>query len=98
MSNQSQRGEGAAQKLGGKIKKNIGAIIGDTDGGRSATKELEGETREEAAKAAERSKGAVEQVTGAIKNRVGQVIDNEQMAAEGKVRELKGETRQKVNR
>ena len=99
MSNQSQRSEGAAQKLGGKIKKNVGALIGNEQmEAEGADKELEGTAREESAKAAERTKGAVEQTTGAIKNRVGQIIDNEQMAAEGKVRELKGEARQKTNR
>jgi uncharacterized protein YjbJ (UPF0337 family) len=78
MSNASKRSEGAAEKLGGKIKGAVG--------------------KEEAAKSAERGKGKVEEVTGALKNRVGAVIDNEQMQAEGKVRELKGEARQKANR
>jgi uncharacterized protein YjbJ (UPF0337 family) len=32
-----------------------------------------------------------------VKNRVGAVIDNEQMQAEGKAKELKGEARQKAN-
>jgi uncharacterized protein YjbJ (UPF0337 family) len=36
-------------------------------------------------------------MVGAVKNRIGQVIDNEQMAAEGKVKELKGEAKQKAN-
>jgi uncharacterized protein YjbJ (UPF0337 family) len=33
-----------------------------------------------------------------VKNRVGQVLDDDEMAAEGKARELKGEGRQKANR
>jgi len=36
-------------------------------------------------------------VAGAVKNRIGQVIDNEQMAAEGKAKEIKGEAKQKAN-
>jgi uncharacterized protein YjbJ (UPF0337 family) len=32
-----------------------------------------------------------------VKDRVGAVIGNEQMQAEGKVKELKGEARQKAN-
>lgn len=33
-----------------------------------------------------------------MKNRVGAVIDNQQMQAEGKIKELKGEARQKSNK
>jgi len=33
-----------------------------------------------------------------VKNRVGAVIDNEQMQAEGKAKELKGQARQSANR
>jgi len=33
-----------------------------------------------------------------VKNRVGAVIDNEQMEAEGRAKELQGEARQKANR
>ena len=58
---------------------------------------LQGKAEKEAAKAAERSKGTWQEVGGAIKNRVGQVIDNEQMAAEGKAKELEGIARQKAN-
>jgi len=40
--------------------------------------------------------GKIEEAVGAVKNRIGQVIDNEQMAAEGKAKELKGEAKQKA--
>ena len=96
---QADRGEGAAEKVGGKIKQGIGKAIGNEQmEAEGKAKELKGEAREESAKAGERSKGKVEEVTGAIKNRVGAVIDNEQMQAEGKAKELQGEARQKVNR
>ena len=36
-------------------------------------------------------------MAGAVKNRIGQVIDNEQMAAEGKAKEIKGEAKKKAN-
>lgn len=98
MSNTSKRVEGAVTELGGKIKKNVGALVGDEQmQAEGRAKELAGEAQQEEAKASARVEGKVEEVTGAIKNRVGQVIDNEQMAVEGRARELAGEARQKAN-
>ena len=95
----SKRSEGAAEKLGGKIKGTIGKLIDNEQmEAEGKAKELKGTAKEEAAKAAERDKGKVEEVTGAIKNRVGHVIDNEQMQAEGKVKEMKGQARQEANK
>jgi uncharacterized protein YjbJ (UPF0337 family) len=98
MSSESNKGQGVAQQVGGKIKQAVGKVIGNeqmvTEG---KAKEVEGKARVEGAKAAERSKGKVEETVGTVKNRVGAVIDNEQMEAEGKVAELKGEARQKAN-
>jgi uncharacterized protein YjbJ (UPF0337 family) len=99
MGSATNRGEGVAEQIGGKIKNGIGKVIGNEQmQAEGKAKELKGEAREESAKASERTKGAFEEATGAIKNRVGAVIDNEQMQAEGKARELKGEARQKANR
>ncbi len=42
----------------------------------------------------ERAKGKAEEVGGAIKGAVGKAIGNEQMQAEGKLKELKGTARQ----
>jgi uncharacterized protein YjbJ (UPF0337 family) len=99
MGNATNRGEGVAEQIGGKIKQGIGKATGNEQmEAEGKAKELKGEAREESAKAGERTKGAVEEATGAVKNRVGAVIDNEQMQAEGKARELKGEARQKANR
>lgn len=98
MSNASKRGEGAAEELGGKIKKGVGKLIGnDQMVAEGKLKELKGKAEQEVAKASERVKGKLEEIGGAIKNRVGKVIDNEQMAAEGKLKELAGEARQKAN-
>ncbi len=98
MSNASKRGEGKAEEIGGKIKKNIGKIIGNEQmEAEGLVKEEKGEAKQEAAKAAERTKGKVEEIVGAVKNRVGAVIDDEEMQAEGKAKELKGEARQKAN-
>jgi uncharacterized protein YjbJ (UPF0337 family) len=98
MSNQSKRAEGAAEELGGKIKKNIGKVIGNERmEAEGIVKEQKGEAQQEAAKASERTKGKVEEIVGAVKNRVGAVIDDDEMQAEGKAKELKGEARQKAN-
>lgn len=99
MSNASKRSEGAAEKLGGKLKGAVGKVLGNEQmEAEGRAKELKGASKEETAKAAERAKGKFEKVAGAVKNRVGAVIDDEQMQAEGKVKELKGEARQKANR
>jgi uncharacterized protein YjbJ (UPF0337 family) len=42
----------------------------------------------------DRIKGAAEEALGNVKQGVGNLIDNEQMQAEGKATELKGEARQ----
>jgi len=99
MSTTSKRGEGAAEKWGGKIKRSIGKLIGNEQmEAEGRAKELKGTAKVESAKAAERAKGQVQEAVGAVKNRVGAVVDNEQMQVEGKAKELEGEARQKANR
>jgi len=99
MSAESKRSEGVAQEIGGKVKRAVGTLIGNEQmEAEGRAKELEGEARQEEAKAEGRVQGKIEEVTGAIKNRVGQVIDNEQMTVEGRARELAGKARQKANR
>ena len=46
--------------------------------------------------AANRGEGIAEQVGGKIKQGVGKLIGNEQMEAEGKAKELKGEAREEA--
>ncbi len=65
MSNASNRGEGAAEELGGKIKKAVGKVIGNEQmEAEGKAKELKGEARQESAKAGERVKGKVEERPG----------------------------------
>jgi len=98
MSNASKRGEGAAEEFGGKVKETVGQVIGDEQmEAEGRGRKLEGQAKQEAAKAAERAKGKKDEVVGAVKNRIGAAIDNEQMEAEGKARELSGEARQRAN-
>lgn len=98
MSNESKRAEGAAEELGGKLKKGLGKIIGSEQmEAEGIVKEKKGEAKQEAAKAAERTKGKVEEIVGAVKNRVGAVVGAEDLQARGKAEELAGEARQKAN-
>jgi uncharacterized protein YjbJ (UPF0337 family) len=45
-----------------------------------------------------RIEGAAEELGGKIKKGVGHLIDNQQMEAEGRAKELEGQARQKANR
>jgi uncharacterized protein YjbJ (UPF0337 family) len=45
----------------------------------------------------ERIKGKAEEIKGHIKHGVGSAFGNEQMEAEGRAEELKGQARQKAN-
>ena len=45
----------------------------------------------------ERIKGAAEELKGKVKKGVGDLVDNEQMEAEGEAERLKGQARQKAN-
>jgi len=98
MSNASKRSEGAAEKLGGKIKGGIGKLVGNERmQAEGAVSEAKGRAKEQAAKAAGRVQGTVEEATGALKNRVGAALGNTKMRAAGKLRELKGQARQRAN-
>ena len=51
MSNESNRAEGKAEEIGGKIKKGIGSLIGNEQmAAEGKVKELEGEARQKANK------------------------------------------------
>jgi uncharacterized protein YjbJ (UPF0337 family) len=98
VSNTTKRIEGAAEQVGGAIKKGVGHLIGNEKMEASGrVEELEGVAKQAAAKAAERVKGAAQEAGGAVKHGVGQILGNEQMTAEGKVKELEGQARQKLN-
>lgn len=99
MNNHNERSEGTAEKLGGKLKKGVGRLLGNRRlEAEGRANELKGDARVAAAKSSERTKGKAEELVGAAKNRIGHVIGNERMVAEGKVKELKGEARQKSNK
>jgi uncharacterized protein YjbJ (UPF0337 family) len=91
MNNTSKRIVGAAEQVGGTIKKGIGSLIGNQQmeaEGRVA--ELSGEAKQTSAKAAERVKGSLEEAGGALEHRAGKILGDERMAAEGKAKKLTG--------
>ncbi len=97
--NAVKRVEGKVEEVAGAIKKTVGRVIGsDQMEHEGKALQVEGQVRQESAKAGERVKGAVEELTGNVKNRVGHLIDNEQMEVEGKLKALKGKARQEANR
>jgi uncharacterized protein YjbJ (UPF0337 family) len=99
MSNQGEKSEGAAQKIGGKFKKGVGRLLGNRRlEAKGKAKELRGRARVASAKTSERARGKAERLAGAVKSRVGRVIGNERMMITGKAKELKGEAREKANR
>ncbi|HET9930163.1 MAG TPA: CsbD family protein [Polyangiaceae bacterium] len=99
MSNASKRSEGAAEETGGKIKEVVGKVVGsERMEAEGRARKLEGQAKQESAKAAERATGKAQQAVGAIKNRVGALIGDDELQAKGKVKELEGEARERANR
>lgn len=99
MSNASTRSEGAAEELGGKVKETVGKLVGsERMEAEGRARKLEGQAKQEAAKAAERAQGKTEKAVGGLKNRVGALVGNERLQADGKLEELEGEAREKANR
>ena len=99
MSNASKRSEGAAEETGGKIKEVVGKVVGsERMEAEGRARKLEGQAKQEAAKAAVRATGKTQQAVGAVKNRVGALIGDEELQAQGRVKELEGEARQRANR
>ncbi len=93
-----KRGEGAAERIGGKIEKGIGKVVGserlESEG---RAKELKGEAKEEAAKAAARTKATIEEAEGVVKRGVGTAVGSEKLEAEGTAKQKAGEARHRAN-
>ena len=70
MSIESKRGEGAAEELGGTIKKVAGKVLGNEQmEAEGHAKEVAGEAKQEAAKAAGRTEGKVKEIKGEAKQK-----------------------------
>jgi uncharacterized protein YjbJ (UPF0337 family) len=94
----NERLKGKAEEIKGNVKQGVGRLIGDEQlEAQGQVDELEGQGRQEAAKAAEQLKGAGEQVKGAVKGAVGDLVDDPKLQAEGDAEQLKGQARQKAN-
>ena len=69
--NESNKAEGVAEQIGGKIKNVAGNLIGnDQMAAEGKAKELGGQAKVEGAKAAERGQGKLDEVVGAIKQKI----------------------------
>jgi uncharacterized protein YjbJ (UPF0337 family) len=89
--------DGAADELGGMIKKGIGSIVGNEQmEGEGHTEQKKGAAKRKSARVGEHAKGAVAQASGAVKKNVGKVVGNKKMETEGKKEQDKGAARRKA--
>lgn len=71
MGSMKKRAEGAAQEVGGQVKKNVGRLLGDAAmENKGAAKEAQGKGKQEIAKAGERLKGTAEKIKGSLRRAV----------------------------
>lgn len=98
-SNTTQKIEGAAKQVAGKVQNKVGKLVGNRKmEAEGKAKELAGKARKDAAKTAERAKGELEELKGNIKGAAGKAVGNERLQAEGKADELEGKARKAINR
>ena len=98
-SESKERAKGTAQQVGGTVEKLAGKLTGNERmEERGKAKEVVGEGRKEAAKAAGRTRGTAQQVAGKAKQVVGKVLGDERLEAEGDLQDLEGEARRKANK
>jgi uncharacterized protein YjbJ (UPF0337 family) len=99
MSNGTERVKGKAEEVKGAVKATVGNLIHNdhlhTEG---HAEQVEGQSRQELAKAQERGKGAGEELTGETKHAVGTLTGDDHLEAEGKVEAQKGKARQNINK
>ncbi|NTW97028.1 MAG: CsbD family protein [Oscillochloris sp.] len=98
MSNGDERVKGKAEEIKGKVKAGIGTLTGNEElEAEGQVDQVEGQGRQEGAKAAERVKGAGEEISGKLRGAVGKITGNEQEQADAKAEELKGKARKSAN-
>jgi uncharacterized protein YjbJ (UPF0337 family) len=99
MSNGSERVKGKVEEIKGAVKATVGDLIhNDQLHAEGHAEQVEGQSRQELAKAKERLKGAGEELAGETKDALGGLIGNEHLQAEGKVEARKGKARQNINK
>ena len=98
MGQMKKRAEGAVEEVVGKVKKGIGAALGNEKlEAQGRAEELGGRDQQESAKRVERAKGTAEELYGKAKAAVGDAIDDEKIQIEGEATKLKGQARQAAN-
>jgi uncharacterized protein YjbJ (UPF0337 family) len=99
MSNGNERVKGKVAEIKGAVKATVGDLIhNDEMHAEGHAEQVEGQSRQELAKAKERVKGAGEELAGETKDAVGGLIGDNHLEAEGKVEARKGKARQNLNK
>jgi len=89
--------DGAADELGGMIKKGVGSLVGNEQmEAEGRAEEHEGEAKRKGARVGEHVKGAVTEASGVVEMNVGKVVDSKKMETEGRKEKAKGAARRKA--
>jgi uncharacterized protein YjbJ (UPF0337 family) len=98
-SNGTERVKGKVEEIKGAVKAAVGDLIhNDQLHAEGHAEQIEGQSRQNLAKAKERVKGAGEEVVGNTKDAVGRLTGDGQLEAEGKAEARKGKARQDSNK
>ena len=90
--------KGAAEELGGKAKEAMGNLTDDENLRREGIEQQgRGQGRQDAAKVDEQVEGFGEQVKGRVKGAVGALTGDDSTQASGKLDDIKGSIRRKLN-
>lgn len=91
--------KGAAQEAGGKIKEAVGNATNDERlVGEGLNDQTEGQARQDVARVGEHVGGTADQVSGRVKSTAGAMTGDNSTELKGKVQELKGDLRKKINK
>jgi uncharacterized protein YjbJ (UPF0337 family) len=99
MSNGTERVKGKAEEIKGAVKATVGDLThNDQLHAEGHAEQVEGQSRQELAKAKERVTGAGEQLVGETKDAIGGLMGDDHLEAEGEVEARKGKARQSLNK
>jgi uncharacterized protein YjbJ (UPF0337 family) len=99
MSNGTERVKGKMEEIKGAVKATVGDLThNDQMHTEGHAEQIEGQSRQELAKAQERVKGAGEELAGEAKHAVGTLTGDDHLEAKGKVEARKGKARQNINK
>ncbi len=98
MDENTERGKGKLQEIGGGVKETVGQVTGNERlEAEGQGDQLEGQGRQTIAKGVGQVKGAADEVAGSIKQGIGKLAGDDSTHVEGHADELKGEARRNLN-